>query len=181
MKTKTVMSDEMLSVLALRVARSMPPEPHSCQDGLHLIVPYDEFVKLCLELPQFGENILMQSSRILSERAQSNEASEYSVAELKVYYMREVAMAQLREISYQQQYGKGLTKISHFPQGAQSVDSGDIFLEYYDNPKLLDNLLEESSRLGYPINIERADSNSLNLMLYAYALYESSGNFIKYN
>lgn len=179
MITKTVKSGEMLSVLALKAAKDLHPQPYSCQSNLQLVISFAEFVKLCSNIRQYGDILLTIPSTKL-EKLASNYNRHEERKELKVIYMREVSFAILKEISYQQRFGKGLTTIGHFMQGDIELSYEKFRDEFSESQFVLDILLRQGSTLGYPVNKDNLSEEANRALHYSLALYKYAGMDMSY-
>lgn len=176
---KTVHSEELLTVLALKSAKHMRPQPHSQQSGLQLVIHFSEFAKLCSGIRQYGEQILTETSEKLDNLAKRHTLVESANRELKSIFLREVALAVMREVHYHQRSGRGLTSIRYFIQGHNEIDAKLASEKQSDIVKPLDKLLELTSRNGYPVTAEGIDIKSYEAITYAIQTYVKSTMYAK--
>lgn len=132
--TKLLKPNELLSVFALGRNIELLPEPISGQPSLELVISFDAFLHLSRDIGNYGSNILSVSSKALQRlHALHLKGISASTRELQTIYMREVAYAIMKEISYSESRGKGVTKIRHqFNTKCLQLTDG-VINQMYDN------------------------------------------------
>lgn len=171
---KPVMSDNMLMVLALKHARHLRPSPHTQQRELQLIIHFSEFAKLCSGIRQYGEQILTEPSEKLDKLAKRYMLFENASFELKSIFLKEVALAVLREVHYHQRFGRGLTKIRYHMPSSNDKVTKSVSTSSSENSSLLKELLELTKRNGYSVSGDNLELETYEAIEYARQTYAKS-------
>lgn len=172
MKTKSVTSDSLATLLLLEKELEPTPEPFRCQPNISFSVDFQEYIAFCTNF--LGrENLLATPSKkihqLLREFRRGSEEAKFG---LWSAFLKDMSFAVMKELYWAESLGKGASCIVHTIQNCSSVLSEADMNLYFANVRelVLPKILTRFSCKDYAYPAQISPKN-VKYFKYAVALY----------
>jgi hypothetical protein len=151
LRTKSVTSDALASLLLLEKELEPTPEPFRCQPNMQFAVDFEEYVTFCTNFLGRADLLYTPYQKLHQLTREYRLGSDGAKRELWSAFLKDMAFAVLKELYWAESFGKGASSIIHTVQDCTTMLSEQDINLYFAKVKevILPRAVSHFTSKGY--------------------------------